>query len=521
MSLFISGVELPINENENTAVTVALKRCGLPYYTKASIYKKSIDARHGSVKFVYTIIAETENEYKIAEQYSAQGVRARPYIEYKPVITGKKTGMRPLVVGFGPAGIFAGLLLAENGYNPIIIERGGSMEERGIGIKGFYSCGKLDENNNIQFGEGGAGTYSDGKLFTRIGDERCEYILERMVEMGAPEEIKTQAHPHVGTDKLSAMVVNIRKRIISLGGEIRFNTKLLTIRQNNGKVIAAVTDSGDIAASDIILACGHSARDTYINTAPILNPQKKAFAIGLRIEHLRNDIDKAIFGKNAGNPLLGAAEYRLVGDAYTFCMCPGGTVVAAASEEGGVVTNGMSYYSRNGVNSNSAIVVPVGADKFPSDDPLSGIEMQRIIERAAFKAGGSNYSAPVQTLGDYLDGRVSRSFGSVKPTYPLKTNFSDISSILPEFVNSSIKNTIKVFGKKINGFDKRDSLLTAPETRTSSPIRLPRGKDMNSESLRGLYPCGEGAGYAGGILSAAVDGLKAAEQIMKEINPED
>ena len=513
--LFISGIELPIEESEETAIAAALKRCGLSAQeVHAFVYKRAVDARRKNVHFSYTVGMESENEAYLAEKLSAKGVSCRRASTYDPEAHfGKNIGQScPVVAGFGPAGAFAALMLAEQGYHPIVIERGGDVDERCEAVNRLHREGSLDPETNIQFGEGGAGTFSDGKLFTRIGDERCDYILKRMEALAEIPSLSKLAHPHVGTDKLCGMIKSVRRRIEACGGKVFFHEKLVGIETAGGKLKAVRTDKRRIACERLILACGHSARDTFEAMRPVLGMEPKGFAMGLRVEHLREDIDRAMYGRYAGHPKLGSAEYRLVAkttNAFSFCMCPGGTVVAAASEAGGVVTNGMSEYARDGRNSNAAIVVPM---IYRGNDPLGGIAWQRELENAAFRLGGGSYAAPVQTWADFLAGHTTAKPGRVKPTYPAGTRGADIAGMLPGNMREAIINAMKEFDRKVAGFAASDALFTAPETRTSSPVRILRGENMASVSVEGVYPCGEGAGYAGGILSAAVDGIKAAER---------
>jgi len=426
----------------------------------------------------------------------------------------------------GPAGMFAGLILARNGYKPIIIERGQNIDDRTKIVESFWRTGKLDTESNVQFGEGGAGTFSDGKLMTRIKDYRCDYVLEELINAGAQSEIIYKSKPHIGTDVLKKVVKNIRETIIGLGGEIRFNSKLEDIIVKNSKLKGVIINGETLPCEALILAIGHSSRDTYEmlykNNVFMI---QKPFAIGVRVEHNQKMINKNQYGKFAEHPRLKAAEYKLTytskelnRSVYSFCMCPGGKVVAAASENGRLVVNGMSYSARDGENSNSAIVVSVGPDDFEGNSPLAGIEFQRRYEELAFKIAGGNYFAPVQLVEDFLNDRVSKNIGNVKPTYMPGYEFCDLKMCLPECVVKSLKEAFVKFDKKIEGFAGKDSIFTGIETRTSSPIRIQRNDNMQSVSVMGLYTAGEGAGYAGGIVSAAVDGIKVAESIIKEWN---
>lgn len=467
-----------------------------------TIIRKSLDARRGKTfSFVYSFLTEKE-EFP------------------NPMPDKSKFGKRPVVIGFGPAGMFASLLLARAGAKPITIERGGKVEDRTESVKQFWNYGKLDTESNVQFGEGGAGTFSDGKLTTLIKekDGLGRFVLKEFVKAGAPEEIMYEAKPHIGTDVLKKVVKNIREEILSLSGEILFNTKAEDILIENGKVTAVITNTGkNIETDHVFLGIGHSARDTFkMLREKGIAMERKPFSVGVRIEHLQSEIDKAQYREYAGSPYLSAADYKLssTGEGkrgvYTFCMCPGGQVVAAASEEGRLVTNGMSNYARDGVNANSAVLVGITPDDFGSHDILSGCEFQRRIEEAAFRAGGENYRAPVQLLGDFLSEKNSSDFGRVQPSYMPGTNFAKMDDILPTFVTDAMKNAFSDFSKKLPGFDAYDAVLTGVESRSSSPVRILRDKETGeSISVKGLYPMGEGAGYAGGIMSAAIDGIKS------------
>ena len=433
---------------------------------------------------------------------------------------------RPIIIGTGPCGLLAGLVLAQMGFKPIILERGKAVRERTKDTWGLWRKGELNPESNVQFGEGGAGTFSDGKLYSQIKDPQHHgrKVLEEFVKSGAPEEILYVSKPHIGTFRLVKMVENMRAEITELGGEIRFNSRVDRIIIENAQVRGVELASGEqITAEHVVLAIGHSARDTFqMLHAQGVYIEPKPFSIGFRIEHPQALIDRARFGNFAGNEMLGAADYKLVHhcangrSAYSFCMCPGGQVVAAASESGGVVTNGMSQYSRAERNANAALVVNVNPEDFPGDyktNPLAGIDFQRHWEAMAYQAGGSTYQAPAQRVGDFLAGQPSTALGEVDPSYQPGVYMTDLSSCVPHYVVTALREAIPAFDKQIKGFAMADAILTAVETRTSSPIRITRNAECQSLNTRGLYPAGEGAGYAGGILSAAVDGIKVAEQV--------
>ncbi len=492
----------------------------------AKISKKSVDARKKSdVHFIISIDIEAKGEDKLLKSLkNAVAVKKEKY-RVKAVPANAE---RPVIVGFGPAGMFAALVLSMAGACPIVLERGGDVDSRCKAVEEFRKNGILDTECNIQFGEGGAGTFSDGKLNTGIKDHRIGWILERFAEFGADDEILYLAKPHIGTDVLKIAVKNLRKRIISLGGEVRFNSKFCGYTAENGSISQVLyTDSEGthtIDTHNVILAAGHSARDVFeMLYHRNIELSQKNFAVGVRIEHLRTDIDKAMYGDFAGHPALKAADYKLAvhlpngRTLYTFCMCPGGEVVAASSENGRLAVNGMSNFARDSVNSNSALLVNVNTDDYGSPHPLAGMYFQRDIEEKAFAAGGYNYSAPINTVGALLDGRIAEGFGKVRPSYLPNTKFAAISEYLPDFVCDSIKLGLPEMGKKISGFDSPDAVITGVESRSSSPVRINRGEDFQSLSLKGLYPCGEGAGYAGGIVSAAADGMKCAEKIIENL----
>ena len=530
--LIINNVKLPVNASSEEAFSVSeerLKKASvMPGSPKYRIYKKSIDARRkDDIKLVYSVAIEgvfpVVSDSKLKMLDASFESLSMPKAEYGET----PLSARPVVVGSGPCGLFCALLLAENGYAPIILERGGNVEERKSAISAFKLTRLLNTNTNIQFGAGGAGTFSDGKLITRINDGMSSYVLRKFVEFGAPEEILYLAKPHIGTDILSAVVEKIIGRITELGGEIRYHTEFIDADFSSGRITAVNTSAGKIAAGALVLAIGHSARDTY-NTliSSGVSIEAKNFSVGMRIEHLADDIDRAMYGNFAGHKNLGRAEYALSHNTkqrgvYTFCMCPGGEVVAAASETGGVVVNGMSIHARNGRNSNSAVVCSIFKEDFGAS-ALKAIDFQRKIERAAFVAGGKDYSAPMITFGDFLNDRLSAEPRRISPTYMdgKGVRLASPKCYLPEFVCSGIKDAILSFDKKIKGFASADAILTGAETRTSAPVRILR--DSNTHLALGyenLYPAGEGAGYAGGITSAAIDGIRVALSLMKKYIP--
>lgn len=499
------------------------------------ILKRSVDARDKrDVLLVYSAEIEAEGSMslskyrKIKDIVIINGQVNQKDIKNDLIYGSKKINNRPIIIGSGPAGLFAGLILAQHGYRPLILERGSDIDKRAEAVDSFFKLGVFDENSNIQFGEGGAGTFSDGKLTTRIKDRRIGMVLNGFVEAGAPEEILYLSRPHIGTDILKTVIKKIRNRIIELGGEVRFSSKVTDILVDSNAAKAVVVNGSETIESNIIIAAlGHSARDTYkmlfekgVSIVP------KPFSIGVRIEHLQSMIDEAQYGSFAGNKSLGAADYLLTTRssatgraAYSFCMCPGGQVVAAASEQGMLVTNGMSEYKRDKVNANSALVVSVFPEDYKSKHPLSGVEFQRTWEGKAYELGGRNFHAPVQLVGDFLLGKATRAVGGVKPSYAPGIKLSDLHMCLPDYVTLTIKEALRDFDKKIKGFASRDAVLTGVETRTSAPIRIVRKENMESETVKNFYPIGEGAGYAGGIMSSAVDGIKAAERIIENYKP--
>ncbi len=510
MSLFtLSDVKLSLGKSENELLRLAEKKLGRRA-KHFKILKKSLDARDkNNIKYVYTIEFSSEEQATLT-----QGIERLPKnkLPQKPV----------LVVGSGPAGLFCAITLIERGITPIVIERGAPVEEREKAVNAFFQTRILNTETNVQFGEGGAGTFSDGKLNTQTHSPQNRKVLETFVRFGAPEEILFLQKPHIGSDKLKNVVKNMRQYILESGGQVRFHTRLRDICVKNGAVQSARLISGGneetVDVSALVLAVGHSARDTFeMLLARGVAISRKDFAVGVRIEHLQKNIGYAQYGK--AYTALPAADYKLVArtgerSAFTFCMCPGGYVMPATSEEGGVVSNGMSNYARDGVNANSALIAQVRAEEFQGNSPLAGIEYQREIERAAYREGGGNYSAPIQLVGDFLQDKESTRFGDVLPTYAAGTQFADLRTVLPPSVLSSLKEAITLMDRKLHGFACPDAVLTAAETRTSSPVRIEReGNTLQSVSVKGLYPCGEGAGYAGGITSSAADGIRVAEAV--------
>jgi len=531
--LRINELKLPLNHPESALRDAILARLGVPDadLLDFSVFKRSYDARKKSaIVLIYSIDADVRNEATVLKSLQRDGhVMAAPDTGYKFVQAAKPAPgtPRPVVVGTGPCGLFIGLVLAQMGLNPIVLERGKIVRERTVDTFGFWRKRKLDTESNVQFGEGGAGTFSDGKLYSQIKDTKHygRKVLTEFVKAGAPEEIMYVSKPHIGTFRLVKMVEQMRAEIEQLGGEIRFQTRVddVLIEEHNGvrQVVGVRLSNGEqLATRHLAMAVGHSARDTFeMLYERGVYVEAKPFSIGFRVEHPQSLIDVCRFGPNAGNKLLGAADYKIVHHAsngrsvYSFCMCPGGTVVAASSEEGRVVTNGMSQYSRAERNANSAIVVGITPDDFPGH-PLAGIAFQRELESRAFVLGGSTYDAPGQLMGDFVRGVASKEFGSVTPSFRPAVHLTDLAPSLPEYAIVAMREAFVAFDKQIKGYYKEDAVLTGVETRTSSPIRIKRNDgDLQSLNTRGLFPAGEGAGYAGGIMSAAVDGIRVAEAV--------
>lgn len=522
----ISNLKLGIDEDVSVLKKLVLRKLKIKEneLIKHHIYKEAIDARkRGKIDFVYTVDVEVKNEDKLLEMKIKDVIKVKETKYIGVEVGSEKLKNRPVIIGSGPAGLFSALLLAQRGYAPMLLERGLDVDNRTKDIDDFWKNRKFKNNSNVQFGEGGAGTFSDGKLTTRIKDIRCRKVLEELVNFGAPDEILYSHKPHVGTDILKGVVKNIRNEIIRLGGEVRFDSKVTDIILENNEIKSIVVNENEtIETENVILAIGHSARDTY----KMLNKRgvriiQKPFAIGARIEHPQELINKSQYKEFYNHPRLGAADYRLIEHtsnlrtAYTFCMCPGGSVIASASNECEVVTNGMSEHARDKSNANSAFLVNVLPEDFGSEDPLAGIAFQEKYERLAYELGGKNYNAPAQLVGDFLNNKVSTSLGSVEPSYKPGVEFVDLRECLPEFVTTTMKEALKSLDNRLHGFAMHDAVLTGVETRSSAPVRIVRDEEtLQSSNTKNLYPCGEGAGYAGGIVTAAVDGIKCAEKII-------
>lgn len=541
--LRITELRLPLDHAEDALRPAIVERLGIADTDLKgfTVFRRAYDARKKSaIVLIYTIDCDLADEASVMLQHEGDPqVRATPDTAYKFVAHAPEAFFagdrpRPVVVGFGPCGIFAALILAQMGLRPIVLERGKEVRQRTKDTWGLWRQGVLNPESNVQFGEGGAGTFSDGKLWSQISDPRhlTRKVLTEFVKAGAPEEILFVSKPHIGTFRLVSMVEKMRADIEALGGEIRFEQRVTDLLVEGGQVRGLTLASGEqLRADHVVLALGHSARDTFAMLhARGVYMEAKPFSVGFRIEHPQGVIDRARFGPNAGNEILGAADYKLVHHAkngrsvYSFCMCPGGTVVAATSEEGRVVTNGMSQYSRNERNANAGIVVGINPQDYRQDgradgpvNPLDGIAFQRQLESRAFELGGGGYQAPGQLVGDFIKGRPSKAFGHVQPSYKPGVFLTDLGakgrSSLPEYAILAIREALPAFERQIKGFAMADAVLTGVETRTSSPLRITRGKDRQSLNVRGLYPAGEGAGYAGGIMSAGVDGIEVAEAL--------
>jgi uncharacterized FAD-dependent dehydrogenase len=527
--LRLTDLHLPLDHPEHALKEALLDRLGIAadQLRGLHIFRRAFDARKKSaIQLVYTVDVDVEDELALLSRRLPK-LGPTPDLSYQFVAQAPaRASLRPVVIGFGPCGLFAALILAQSGFRPIIIERGKPVRERTKDTFGLWRKRELHPESNVQFGEGGAGTFSDGKLWTQVSDPRHygRKVLEEFVKADAPPEILYVSKPHIGTFRLVKMIEQMRASIIALGGEFRFEQKLDGLEIVNGELRGLQLSTGEqIEADHVVLAIGHSARDTFqmVHDAGVYI-EAKPFSIGFRIEHPQSLIDRARFGVNAGNPILGAADYKLVHHAsngrsvYSFCMCPGGTVIAAASEPGRVVTNGMSQYSRNERNANAGIVVGISPADYPGG-PLAGIDFQREIESRAFELGGSDYDAPGQLVGDFIAARPSTTFGSVLPSYQPGVKLGSLDPVLPAYAIEAIREALPAFDKQIRGFAMHDAVLTGVETRTSSPVRIRRGENFQSINTVGLYPAGEGAGYAGGIMSAAIDGIRVAEAVALSI----
>lgn len=524
----ITGLKIPISYDMKMLEDIAAKSLGIEHsrIEYINIAKRTVNtANKQDIYFDMAIIVCVSGDEDQVISINRDKCISKETEPYYTLPKGKKFKEQPIVVGCGPAGLFAALILAQAGARPVLLERGMDVESRRQKVLKFWQAGVLDTRTNVQFGEGGAGAFSDGKLKIGFKDFRKMKVLNELVEAGAPTEIMYLGKPHIGTDRLNKTVKAIREKIISFGGEVHFNSLVTEVKLENGKVTGiSLTKNGkaiELSTDHVVLAIGHSARDTFeslLNSG--VHIEQKPFAVGVRIEHTQEMINKIQYGDFAGHQALGAADYKMVvhlpngRSVYTFCMCPGGTVVAATSEENCLLTNGMSEFARDGRNSNCALLVSIDKKDLGSDHPLAGVEFQRRIEAAAFAAGGGGYKAPVQRLEDFLKKRKTMAFGDVQPTYLPGCNFSEVDSYLPDYITDSLRDGIKEMGLWMSGFDYPDAVLTGAETRSSSPVRITRDDNMEAIGIKGLYPCGEGAGYAGGIISAAIDGILCAEQIL-------
>ena len=523
MAIIIPNIQLAIEQPREDAIKMALSSLGLNFgdVQKAYIAKVSVDARHkDKIRMVYSVGVEVHNEQRLAHRAKACGGTIRSVAELNFVCADTPMPHPPVVAGFGPAGMFCALVLARHGYRPIVLERGADVDRRVKAVNDFWQGKGLNTSTNVQFGEGGAGTFSDGKLTTRIGDERCDFVLRELHRHGAPDDILEKAKPHIGTDRLREVVKSIRSEIIALGGSVLFEHTVDDIVIQDGKLKAIGTNATELACGCLALCIGHSARDTASLLYELGIPmQAKAFSVGVRIEHRQDAIDQSLYGHYAGHPALPPGEYQLSHrkggrGVYTFCMCPGGFVVPAASEDGHVVTNGMSEYARDAQNANAALVVGVEPQDF-GGGVLGGIAFQRQLEHRAFEMGDGGYKAPAQTVRRFLQAKQGAAYGTVIPSYALGLADADFAALFPAEVTEMLRLGLLNFGNKLKAFASPDAVMTGVETRTSSPIRILRNSEsFQSEAVEGLYPCGEGAGYAGGIVSAAVDGIRVAQAIM-------
>ncbi len=530
--LRLTELKLPLGHEPAALPAAILERLGVPADDLISfaVARRANDARRkAAILMVYSVDVVLRDEAEVVARFAGdRNLQPTPDTAYRPVAQAPaEFGSRPVVIGAGPCGLFVGLILAEMGFRPIILDRGKVVRERTKDTWGLWRKGVLNPESNVQFGEGGAGTFSDGKLYSQVKDPRYlgRKVLTEFVLAGAPPEILTEAHPHVGTFRLVTMVESMRAKIEGLGGEYRFEHRVTDIELDKGAIRGVRLHTGEVLEADhVVFAIGHSSRDTFQTLYDRgVHIEAKPFSIGFRIEHPQGWIDKALFGPCAGHPDLGAAAYSLSHHCsngrtvYSFCMCPGGTVVAATSEPGRVVTNGMSQYSRNERNANSGFVVGISPEDYGSDHPLAGIELQRELESRAYVAGGGDYFAPGQLVGDFLAGRASTTLGEVVPSYKPGVRPTDLAPLMPDYVIAAMREALPVFGRKIARYDDAQAVLTGVETRSSSPVRMTRGADFQSLNVRGLFPAGEGAGYAGGILSAAVDGIKVAEAVARSM----
>lgn len=523
MAIIIPNIQLEIEQSREDAVKTALKKLGVSScdVRKAYIAKVSVDARRKDrIRMVYSVGIELHDEQRYADRAKTCGGSIRTAKQPQFVCAHTPMLHSPVVAGFGPSGMFCSLVLARHGYRPIVLERGMDVDRRVKAVNDFWQGKGLDTTTNVQFGEGGAGTFSDGKLTTRIGDDRCDFVLRELHRHGAPDDILEKAKPHIGTDRLREVVKSIRAEIIAMGGSVLFEHTVDHISIQNGRLTSVRANGSELPCQALAVCIGHSARDTAKLLYELsIAMQPKAFSVGVRIEHRQSDIDQSLYGRMAGHPALPPGEYQLSyrkGDrgVYTFCMCPGGFVVPAASEEGLVVTNGMSEYARDAQNANAALVVGVEPQDF-GGGVLGGIAFQRQLEQRAYEMGSGAYKAPVQTVGRFLDGKRGATYGTVLPSYALGIANADFSALFPPAVTEMLRLGLQSFGTKLKAFASADAVMTGVETRTSSPIRILRNSEsFQSESAEGLYPCGEGAGYAGGIVSAAVDGIRVAQAIM-------